>query len=144
MEVVRHMNGDVNNFFDKIEESIISDITSSTGEKVDISQVTSGYTYIKELTSQLGKRGKVKVVIDEYIRPIKYTASFISAQGKNTLSYEVKEIDKTCFEVKYNESFDGISKSKTWNHKLMSKLYKRSSIKKINLVLNNIEAMIQK
>lgn len=144
MEVIRQMEGNINDFFDKLEESLLTDIKTSTGNLVDINEIVSGFTYFKELTSQLGKCGKVKVIINEYTRPIKYSVSFISIQGENTLSYEAKEMDKNRFEIKYSENFEGSSKANSWNYKVMSKLYKRSSVKKANLVLNNIQLMIQK
>lgn len=144
MEVVRQIEGDINDFFDKVEESLLIDIKTSTGNCININEIVSGFTYFKELTSQLGRCGKVKVIINEYTRPIKYSVSFISVQGENTLSYEAKPIDKNKFQLIYSENFKGSSKVNSWNYKLMSKLYKRSSIKKANLVLNNIELMIQK
>lgn len=144
MEVVRQIEGNINDFFDRVEESLLADIKTSTGNSININEIVSGFTYFKELTSQLGKRGKVKVIINECTRPIKYSVSFISIQGENTLSYEAKPIDENKFELIYSENFKGSSKANSWNYKVMSKLYKRSSIKKANLVLNNIELMIQK
>lgn len=143
MELVKQMKGNIQDFFDKVEQSLLDDIEQSTGNKVDTSQIVKGFTYSKKLTSQLGKTGKVKVIINEYDRPTIYSASFISAQGENILSYETKEIDDNRFEVKYKEEFKG-SWHGNLNYKLMSLLYKRSSLKKANMLLSNIEAMIQK
>lgn len=143
MEIVRQMKGNVQRFFDKVEESIVNDVKEATGNSIDVSEIKSGFTYSKRLRSQLGKEGSIKVVIDEYVRPLKYRASFISAQGENILSYETKEIDENHFEIKYVEEFKGASPSKRLNYKLIYFLYKRSSIKKANMLLNNIESMIQ-
>lgn len=142
MELTRQIKGNIHYFFDRVEQSLIEDIEQSTGNKISINEIVKGFTYSKNLTSQLGRTGRVKVIINEYQRLNKYSVSFISAQGENILSYETKEIDDTKFEIKYTEDFNG-----SWygnlNYKLMSLLYKRSSLKKANMLLNNIENMMQ-
>ena len=102
----------------------------------------SGLTYQKKLRNSFGNEGTVSVSIDRF-EENHYAASFKSAQGINQLSYDLEPLDNQQFEVTYKEDFFSESKSKSLNYSIMSKLYKRSSKKKMNLMLDAIEKMIQ-
>ncbi|MBX7405705.1 hypothetical protein K4H42_02065 [Clostridium chauvoei] len=54
----------------------------------------------------------------------------------------MNEIDENKIEVTYTEGFEGSSKSKTLNYKLLNSFYRRSFNKKTNTTLENIENWI--
>lgn len=141
MEIKRIVHGDINAYFKVLEASLLSDYNTAVQEEHSSDVLKSGLTYQKTLRNRFGNEGKVTVLIDRF-EPNHYSASFRSAQGINQLSYDLEPIDDNQFEVTYKEDFISESKSKNLNYSLMSKLYNRSSKKKMNLMLDAIERMI--
>ena len=133
MEVKRIVHGDIKAYFKVLTDSLLSDYNAA---------MKSGLTYQKKLRNSFGNEGTVSVSIDRF-EENHYAASFKSAQGINQLSYDLEPLDNQQFEVTYKEDFFSESKSKSLNYSIMSKLYKRSSKKKMNLMLDAIEKMIQ-
>ncbi|MFV0393903.1 MAG: DUF3284 domain-containing protein, partial [Coprobacillaceae bacterium] len=126
MEVSKTIQGTKEKCFSILMESLLEDIALSKNKKVKLEEIGKGYSYTKQLKNQLGKEGKIRVTILELQEPSMYKASFESAQGINTLSYVLEDVDDTHFELTYNEDFLSEKKSNNLNYGLMAKLYKRS------------------
>lgn len=144
MEVSRVFEGSKEKMFSIFTNSILEDIKNFTDEDMTQFEIKEGYSYKKPLRSKIGKEGDIKVVIQKFDIPNIYEATFESAQGVNTLSYLLEEIDDTHFKLTYNENFVSEKKSNNLNFGLMSKLYKRSNKKQADLLLNQLEAMMLK
>lgn len=142
MQVVRTLNVNANDFFDKIEESLIYEISNCTGKDVKASQIQKGFSYTKKMSNRLGREGNAKVTIVEFERPTIYKVRFKSKQGYNYLAYKIKPIADREIEVTYEEDFDAATKSKKWNFNIMQWFYKRGNLKKINRLLDSMENYI--
>lgn len=125
-----------------IKDMVAQDVFNATGKKVKPEEIKKGYKYRKKLKGKIGKEGSVKTKI-ETLESGAYCASFDSAQGVNYLSYHFVDNQDGTINIKYEENYDPISKSKGLNYQLMSMLYKRSNRKRMNLMLTHIERLIQ-
>lgn len=102
MELTMKMDATPEEFFERIEKSLIADIRMSTGKSVPAGKL-NGYKY-KKVTA--GKKGlELKVKIKSYRRPEHYEARFTSAQGTNTISYRVTPTEDGGITVDYAENF---------------------------------------
>ncbi|NBK96675.1 MAG: DUF3284 domain-containing protein [Erysipelotrichia bacterium] len=142
MEISRVLDVSMEEMDAFIKQMVLQDIEHATNKKVKESQVGTGYKYQKQLKGRSGKEGKVSTRIEE-LTSGSYKASFVSAQGKNYLSYSYEEQADGKVNLRYLESYDASSKSKELNYQLMNFLYKRSNKKRINLMLTHIERLIQ-
>lgn len=142
MEITRILDVSMDEMDTFIKEMVLQDIYHATGKKVKASEVGTGYKYRKKLKGRMGKEGTVATRIDE-LKCGSYCASFVSAQGKNYLSYQYEPIEDGKISLRYEENYEGESKSKELNFQLMSVLYKRSNKKRINRTLTYIENLVQ-
>lgn len=142
MEVSREMKGSRDKCFSILVESLLADIKDSTNEEVKIEDVKVGYTYYRQMKSRMGNEGKVKVEISKLDVPSNYEAVFTSSQGVNTLSYLLEDIDQDKFRLTYNEDFVSEKGANNLNFKIMSKLFSRSSSKRIKLTLDKLQSML--
>lgn len=142
MEAERIINGAREKLFSILTNSLLADIQQAGNEDVSVEDIKEGYSYRKQLTTKLGKEGTIKVIVTKFEAPHVYEATFESAQGFNVLSYTLEEVDDDHFKLIYKEDFMSEKTSRNMNYGLMSKLYKRSSKKKINLVLDQIETLM--
>lgn len=142
MELTKILNVSSKELDTFIQTMVVEDVKKATGKLVNIKDIGKGYKYRKALKSKMGKSGKVTTRIDE-LRENCYKASFESAQGTNTLSYTYHSIADEQTEVTYAEEFYGESSSKNWNFNIVSFFYKRSTKKRIKLMLEQIESYIQ-
>lgn len=102
MELTMNMDATPEEFFERIEKSLIADIRMSTGKSVPAAKL-NGYKY-KKVTA--GKKGlELKIKIRSYRRPERYEARFTSAQGTNTISYHVAPAAGGGITVDYAEAF---------------------------------------
>lgn len=143
MEVTRVIEGSKEKLFTILMDSLLEDISETQGKQVKLEDIGKGYSYKKQLKTKVGKEGLIRVTITQLEVPSIYEATFESAQGFNTLSYKLEDVDDSHFNLTYTEEFMSEKKSQNLNHGLMSRLYKRSNKKKANLVLNQLEAMMQ-
>lgn len=141
MEITRIMEVSKQEFSDFIVEMIIADIKNCTGKDVDKKEIVSGYTYQKELTTQLGKKTLVTTKLLEIV-PGSYKAQFSSIGGENTLTYEYHETGESQIEVNYVEDYIAATKTNEYNFKLMSFIQGKKTKKKINNMLENMERYI--
>ena len=140
IEVKERLYVQPEDFFEKIQESIVYDIEKSVGKKI---KPYKGYKYTKEMKSKLGKKGKVEILITEFNSPIIYSASFKSFQGINKISYLIKKVEDYCIDVTYTETFEGENKTKTLNFKFINFFYKNKAKKRAHNMLKAIEAYLQ-
>ena len=144
MELSRDIQGTPTMFFDCLLNALMEDVEQSVHTVLHRSKLKEGFHYQKQLNNKLGKSGNVRVEITTLKEPFAYEATFSSAQGINTLSYCAEILDDHHIRVTYGEDFMSPSKSKTMNYKIMSRLYKRSSIRKANLTLDRLEQYMKK
>ncbi|CAM3611088.1 DUF3284 domain-containing protein [Erysipelothrix urinaevulpis] len=142
MEVTKILKGTKEECFDIILEALIHDINQETETEVTVDDIHSGYSYVKILPNRLGKDGSVNVVIDELEVPTFYQARFESNQGTNRLSYSLSDNDSESFNLIYQESFDSPKKMNQWNFKLGNFIYKRSSKKRINIMFDQLQRLL--
>lgn len=138
----RIIQGNKETCFSIILNSVLADIQTSTNKTVDATELTEGYTYLKPFRKHRGKVKEMKVEITKFKIPYEYEATFYSAQGNNTLRYQLEDIDDHSFRLSYEEDFSSNKGSANLNFKFMSKLFKRSTTKKMNAVLECIEHMV--
>ena len=141
MEVSEKLYVKADEFFDQMAESIAYDISNATGKKVRAKNITKGYSYTKKLKNKMGRKGDVKVTISDFERPRIYAAKFESINGTNFLSYEIEDLGDS-IGVTYNEGFEGATKMKSMNNKMMTFFYKRGSAKKARKLLRAMEQYI--
>lgn len=141
MEIRREMHGNIEKCFSLIQESCINDIKQTTEKNVNAEDL-QGYSYQKRLNTKMGVSGHVTVEILAFEAPIRYHASFTSAQGVNMVTYDLQKQSEDAFVLTYGEAFTSSSKSKSFNFKIMSRLYKRSSTKRANLLLDQLERLM--
>lgn len=141
MEIKRLVEGKKEKYFNVLKQSVLYDLKAAGCDYND-EDLKKGLVYHKTLRNSFGKEGNVKVEITAYQPSCCYAATFTSAQGINTLSYELNEKSDDMFEVIYTESFCSDKKSKNLNYALMSRLYKKSARKKADLLLDAIERMM--
>ena len=142
MEIIREFVGDKEKAFQLIMDALISDIEAETGEAVNQTEIGEGFTYIKKLTNRFGNEGNVEVLINKLDAPNYYEAQFLSQQGLNTLSYELNDKDEEAFDLIYKEEFEGEKASYNLNFKLMSFLFKRSSKKRVKIMLDQLQVLL--
>ncbi|WP_323611056.1 DUF3284 domain-containing protein [Erysipelothrix enhydrae] len=143
MEVYRTISGTPDQCFDLLIESLCMDILSSTGQSINEDEIREGFHYDKQLRGRMGNSGIVTVTILEIKRPEVYKVRFESAQGINILEYHLEAIDNSEFQLKYMESYHSHKKRKMLNFKLMERFYRKGSLKRINLLLDQIEGILR-
>lgn len=142
MELKREFYGNKDEAFKLIMDGLISDIKHETGEVMELESIEEGFTYLKKLKNKFGHEGSVKVTIAKMDIPNYYEAHFDSQQGLNILSYELITKDEEAFDLIYRESFNSEKASRNLNFSLMSFLFKRSSKKRINLMLDQLQVLL--
>lgn len=144
MEISRVISGTSQAFFQVLMEGLLYDVNRSTNTIHQKAHVKEGFHYQKKLKNKLGHNGNVMVEVTKLQEPYVYEATFSSTQGINTLSYYAEKIDDQHIIVQYAEDFVSASSMKRMNYKLMSKLYKRSSLRKASLILDQLEDLMKK
>ncbi|WP_331836021.1 DUF3284 domain-containing protein [Erysipelothrix piscisicarius] len=142
MEVYRTMQGTPEQCYDLLIESLLMDLATSTGHNLTEDEIHEGYQYQKQLRGRMGNSGSVTVTLLELKRPNTYSVRFESAQGINTLEYHLEPLDDSQFKLTYAESYHSIKKRKMLNFKLMERFYRKGSQKRINLLLDQIQTIL--
>lgn len=141
MKIQRTINTSVEKFDEFIYQMIIADIKQTTKKKFNPSMKLEGYKYSKQMESKTGKSGKVNVKV-EILRSGQYKVSFTSKEGVNYIHYQYEDNGNNTSRLKYEETFEGKDKTKGLNHSLMMFFYKRSSKKRANIILDQIESIL--
>lgn len=145
MEVCKTLRGTPDQFFALLMEALKRDVEQATHKVCSSDLLKEGFHYQKMMKNKMGRSGKVRVDIARLSRqPYVYEAAFSSAQGVNTLFYCAKAIDDGYIQVTYREDFTSLSRNRNLNYKIMSKLYQRSSIRKANLILDQLQYEMEK
>ena len=135
IEVTKILNISAQDFFDVIEESLYNDM-QKTSNQVNIE---SGMSYKKNLKNKLGQLSEVEICIEKYERPNIYSSKIQKSKENNYITYEVNKIDENNIEVKYTEDYIAHNKMKNLNYKAILVLYKKKSIKRMTMIIENIE-----
>jgi hypothetical protein len=141
MKVTRHIEGDYTACWKVLMDGFINDVASATGRRLRRRDIVKGYSYDKKMTGRIGKAGLVKITLTGLIPDQFYEASFESRQGVNTLSYQLVPQGAEEFDIVYEEHFKSPRRMTDWNYKIMSFLYSRGSKKRINKVLDKVQAL---
>lgn len=141
MQITKELNVNNDDFFDFLEKSIKFDIKNATDK--EISDITQGFSYKKELKNQLNQKGMVTTTIEKYERNVCYQSKTTSNQGFNYMTFDVETIDAQNIKVSYTEEFTSSSKMNIINHKFIMNLYKKRMDRRMNLLISNIELSIK-
>lgn len=142
MIVNEHLGVSAESFFTRIVDSVAYDASQAKGRTVDPSRIRAGYSYDKVMSNKLGKPCKTKVRITTLDYPRTYAASFVSAQGTNTVSYTVQPEGEGGVHVTYEEGFAGTSTSSDLNYKLVGFLYQHRARVRARRLLRQVERFI--
>lgn len=142
MEVIREFVGDRNQAFDIIMKALLSDIKVETNELLELTDLKEGFTYEKKLANKFGNEGEVEVTIEKIDIPNYYEAHFKRKQGLNVLSYELQDKGDDNFDLIYRESFKSDKASHNLNFSFMSFLFQRSSKKRVKIMLDQLQTLL--
>lgn len=108
MQLAKTLKVTPEEFFDALEESIVSDIEQATGKHLGRSKLNS-YKYEKRAQQAKGKaKGTaIKVKIKHFNYPSLYEVRFSYAAGTNTMRYEITPAGEGACELTYTETFEG-------------------------------------
>lgn len=130
-----------NEVFEHLLNLMVEDIKNSNGESISSDKLQKNFSYEKSLINQVGNKVSVKVIINELIKPSKYSVSIESPQGTNNVSYALCDVTNGV-EITYEENYKSTSMLLNWNYFLMSLIYSRGSKKKMKKKLYNLEQII--
>lgn len=140
IEVKRILKVSADSFYNHIISSLRYELDQYGKAKVEIKE---GVCYQKPMTTKVGTKGMADVVITK-LTDSEYGAEFKSNQGTTVTHYKIEPVDDQSCTVTYCEDFIGASQTKQLNYKLMSVLYRRKSIKRMNYLLTAIEVHLNK
>lgn len=140
---MRIIKGSKEKTFAIILQLVVDDVNRATKAKMKPEELKEGYAYTKKLKPRIGKEANIRVTIEKLHEPVEYEATFLNSQGLNTLSYTLEDHDDTHFKLVYREAFISDKKSSNMNFSLVSFLYKRSTKKRVNLLLDRLEELVQ-
>lgn len=142
MEIIREFIGDKEKAFDIIMDALLLDIGSVKEEKLTVEDIQDGFTYSKKLKNKFGNEDRVDVTIIKLDVPNYYEAQFQSRDGLNVLSYELKDKEDGIFDLIYKEDFKSEKTSHNLNFKVMSFVFSRSSKKRVKLMLDQLQVLL--
>lgn len=122
-------------------DMIIQDIKNSTDLSVDRSDIKAGFSYSKKIMNKTGKHGRVNTRIEQLESGL-YQVAIESKTGINYIKYSYKSNSDNSILLEYSESFESDSKLKGLNHSIMSRLYNKSTQKRVNILLNQIDNLL--
>ena len=103
VEIEKRIEATPEEFFSKIEESLLQSIKQATGKKPDPAQL-KGFKFATVVRNGTDKV-RVKAKITAWEPPERYEARFTSAEGVNSLGYRISALDDEHIEVGYFEEF---------------------------------------
>lgn len=108
MRITEHLKITAEEFFDIVDEALLSDIASARGKKAKPSNLHEGYTYKKHLRGKGDDAHAATVRIVSYDRPRCYRSTVTTQQGVSTMGYDVVPTGDGV-DVTYVEEFEGAS-----------------------------------
>lgn len=127
--------------FNCMMESLLLDI-QKTKPKKKLEDIRQGFEYEKNIVGKMNQSTICKVTIVKLIPNEAYAATFESARGSTTISYELKDNDGQT-DVRYEETFMSDKNLSKMNYNIVSKFYQKSSRKKKVRMFRQMEAYIQ-
>ncbi|HCM89434.1 MULTISPECIES: DUF3284 domain-containing protein [Vagococcus] len=98
MEIKKNLNVPATFFYKKITESILYDITQSTGNAIELKNAEN-YTYVKEFS----KSSKAKITIQKLKENEEYQYRTTTSNNDFTVHYKIKKINDRECEITYKE-----------------------------------------
>lgn len=135
MEIIVNLEATPTELFDLFFESLKFDIKKATGDEPADHDVKSGFSYEKMLTGKLGSGAMANATISRLEAPFVYEMTYKSSKGVNVVSYTIEEVDEKNIKITYVENYQGNKKMDDLNFKVMNFLFKRSSEKRIKMLL---------
>lgn len=138
MFVIKEMNLPINVIFDAIVLSFRQDYYASTQEDIEEEAIKPGVTYIKYFGHN--NKNSIRLRVKEFSRPELYQIVYSSNQGKQIITYHLKELEPDLTEVTYEQESEGegfFQKANTW---LMDKVFSGGVKKKVEAQLTALEA----
>lgn len=142
METTKTLNTTVEAFDAFLMDMILQDINNATGKKVPASKIKEGYSYNKKIMNKTGKSGNVITRIEKLESGL-YQVAIESKNGINYIQYAYQDTPDNTILLTYSESFETESKLKDWNHSIMSKLYSKSTRRRVTVLLDQIDHLMQ-
>lgn len=143
MKVTVHLDIDAKSLFKVLKEMLLADISEARGKKAKPSNVHEGYSYKKYLRGKGDPQHAATVRIEAFDVPRTYRSTVTTAQGVNTLCYEVVPAEGGGIDVTYEETFEGASASASFMQKTIGALRSGSSKSRIKSQLHAIEAQVR-
>ena len=140
MVIEKKLDVPASKFFDLLAESALADLKQY---KPDVTALSPGLNYRKQILTKLGQQATVNVTIADYQAPSLYTAQFESVRGINTLCYSITaDTDTTCL-VTVSEAFKGRNSFADTNQVIMGFLMKKRTHKRLDTMLDAMAAHIK-
>lgn len=142
MELSRDLNITPEEFFDQIEQSVLSDIEHATGKKLSRAKL-NGFKY-KKRAAHAGKKQNgtpMDVKIKRYRYPEVYEVRFVYATGSNTICYRATPQGEGGMHLDYTEDFVNPRQSSGILAALQLKRYERQSRRRAEQTIASIEKL---
>lgn len=92
--------------FNLVLDSVVADVSASTGKKPENVNLRQGFSYKKDLTTRGGRRESAKVVLEQLEPPFAYIARIESKRGTYRMSYKIAELGEGRVSVTYEETHE--------------------------------------
>ena len=139
MKIIVELETTPKEIFDLFVESLKYDIEKATGEQPADQELKPGFSYEKIIIGRLGSGSAAKATILRLEEPAVYEMKFENNKGINTVIYYVEKIGENRIKVSYEETYQGHRKMDDLNFKVMSWIFKRSSEKRVRMLLEAME-----
>ena len=136
MAIKEKLDVSAQQFFDYIQDSLLSDIETHTGKKVPISKISRGYRYNKKSVQRGGKGEGITVRISKWKPPLEYQATFSTPIDRVTITYSFVELGEEECELTYSEVRTTTKKDR------FAGLKERSTRRKATKMIRDVEKYI--
>ncbi|MFV0479899.1 MAG: DUF3284 domain-containing protein [Anaerorhabdus sp.] len=128
-------------FYDALKQALLEDVRE-VHPNVKEEEIQSGYKYKKMLSGKMKQESKCTIKIVELKENERYKATVKSDRGVTTMCYDLED-EEDGTRVIYEEEFISDKGINQANHKLVMFFYSRSSKKKMEKRLRQIETYIK-
>ena len=141
MELTQHLDVTPDEFFDILEENVLSDIENATGKQVNPAHL-QGYRYTKKVAN--GRHQvPMKVKIKHFRRPAVYEARFTYGTGTNTIRYELEPSENGGCDLTYTEEFVPTTPQRGLVYRLTRMNYDRKLQARAKQTISSIEEAVR-
>lgn len=140
MKVTNNLRGNKTDFFQLLENSIISDYYQNTNIKIN--EVKEGLQYKKTLSTKMKSTGNVNVLIKQFDKDSIYEVHYITETTSNVVTYTVETVNENEITVTYEENNIDNNTLLKINNSIMSMFFMRSSKKRVAQMFKNIQVAL--